>query len=83
MGVIISTMARKARIDAPGALQHIIIRGIERRRIFQDNTDKDRFLDRLGDILPESSTCCYAWGLMPNHMHLLLRTGSVFPFPLS
>ena len=37
MGVIVSSMARKARIDVPGALQHIIIRGIEHRRIFQDH----------------------------------------------
>ena len=39
-------MPRKARIDAPGALHHIIFRGIERRRIFRDNKDRDKFLDR-------------------------------------
>ena len=36
-------MPRKSRIDAPGALHHIIVRGIERRRIFYDNTDRDNF----------------------------------------
>lgn len=41
-------MPRKARIDAPGALHHIIFRGIERRKIFRDNKDRDNFLDRLG-----------------------------------
>ncbi len=40
-------MPRKARIDAPGALHHIICRGIERRRIFYDNADRDDFLKRL------------------------------------
>lgn len=70
-------MPRKARIDAAGALHHIIIRGIERRKIFQDDTDRNNFLDRLCNILPESFTLCYAWTLMPNHVHLLLRTGKV------
>ncbi len=69
-------MPRKARIDAPGALHHIIIRGIERKKIFHDNADKSDFLVRLGQILPESATSCYAWALLPNHTHLLLRTGT-------
>ncbi|MCG2774804.1 MAG: hypothetical protein L6406_03900 [Desulfobacterales bacterium] len=60
-------MPRKARIDAPGALHHIIIRGIERRKIFRDNTDRNNFLDRLGNIRTESSTSCYAWALLSNH----------------
>ena len=68
-------MPRKARIDAPGALQHVIVRGIERRNIFWDNTDRINFLDRLGRILKETSTPCFAWSLLPNHLHLLLRTG--------
>ncbi|MGB9439622.1 MAG: hypothetical protein WCB15_16865 [Desulfobacterales bacterium] len=41
-------MPRKARIDAPGALHHIIIRGIERNAIFKDDSERDPFLDRLG-----------------------------------
>ncbi|MFZ7127885.1 MAG: transposase [Desulfobacterales bacterium] len=69
-------MPRKARIDAPGALHHIIVRGIERRKIFYDDTDRDHFLDRLGSILAETLTPCFAWALIPNHLHLLLRTGS-------
>jgi hypothetical protein len=40
-------MPRKARIDAPGALHHIICRGIERGDIFTDNADRNNFLDRL------------------------------------
>jgi len=68
-------MPRKARIDAPGALHHIIVRGIERRRIFSDDKDRDNFVDRLGDIVTETETFCFGWALIPNHAHLVLRTG--------
>ena len=70
-------MPRKARIDAPGALHHIIIRGIERKPIFKDNRDYQNFIERLGNILTDTDTRCYAWALMQNHVHLLLRTGLV------
>ena len=68
-------MPRKARIDAPGALQHIIIRGIERKAIFKDDFDRDNFLDRLSALVSESETGCYGWAIMTNHVHLLLKTG--------
>ncbi len=68
-------MPRKARIDAPGALHHIIFRGIEGQAIFNDRRDHYNFLDRLGDVLSDTSTPCFAWALMFNHVHLLLRTG--------
>lgn len=70
-------MPRKARIDAPGALQHIVIRGIEKKRIFRGAKDYQNFLERLDNILTETITPCYAWALMPNHVHLLFRTGEV------
>jgi|SRR5208283_4435411 len=70
-------MPRKARIDAPGALHHIIARGIERREIFCDDEDRYGFLRRLGEILTQSQTKCYAWALIPNHFHLLIKTGNV------
>jgi REP element-mobilizing transposase RayT len=68
-------MPRQARIDTPGALHHIIFRGIERRNIFLDDTDRENFLERLGLVLTETGSACYAWTLIPNHVHLLLRTG--------
>ena len=68
-------MPRKARIDAPGALHHIIVRGIEKRNIFKDNSDRQSFIERLGNVLRDTNTPCYAWALMPNHFHLLLKTG--------
>ena len=70
-------MPRKARIDAPGALHHIICRGIERTKIFRDDTDRDNFVDRLDRVVSETHTACYAWALIPNHFHLLLKTGQV------
>jgi len=69
-------MPRKSRIDGPGALHHVIGRGINRQEIFSDKTDYKNFLDRLGAIVAETTTSCYAWALLPNHFHLLLRTGS-------
>jgi len=70
-------MPRKARIDAPGALHHIMARGIERRDIFEDDFDRNNFLERIEKIILETDTRCYAWALIPNHFHLLLKTGRV------
>ena len=56
-------MPRKARIDAPGALHHIIIRGIERKAIFKDSADRQNFFERSDQIISETETGCYAWGL--------------------
>jgi len=73
-------MPRQPRLDAPGLLQHVMGRGIERREIFRDDKDRNSFLDRLATILEQTQTQCYAWALIPNHFHLLLRTA---PTPLS
>ena len=70
-------MPRLARLDAPGVLHHVIIRGIERRKIFLDSKDRDDLLDRLTTILPESKMSCYGWALMSNHAHFLFRTGDM------
>ncbi len=47
-------MPRQARIDAPGALHHIILRGIEQKPIFKDQQDCNNFLKRLNRILTEA-----------------------------
>lgn len=70
-------MPRKARLDAPGALHHIIVRGIEQCKIFTDDADRCNFLDRLGDILVDTKTPCFGWALIPNHAHILLQSGSL------
>ena len=69
-------MPRLARLDAPGVLHHIMIRGIERRNIFRVEKDREDFLDCLANILPETQTSCYAWVLMSNHAHFIFRTGT-------
>ena len=66
-------MPRTARIDIPGLLQHVIVRGIEQRDIFLDDNDRRLFIDRLAKLLAETGTDCLAWALMSNHFHLLLR----------
>jgi REP element-mobilizing transposase RayT len=58
----------------------VIARGIARRKIFYDDLDRNKFLERFGSILKDSDTACFAWALVPNHLHLLLKTGLV---PLS
>lgn len=55
-------------------------RGLERRRIFNSDTDKQDFLNRLSVGLGETGNECLAWSLMSNHYHLLIRVGTV---PLS
>ncbi len=55
-------MPRGPRLDAPGTLHHAIIRGIERRRIVDEDQDRERFLDRLGNLASETRTAVCAWG---------------------
>ena len=68
-------MPRQTRLDAPGTLHHVIIRGIERRNIVDDDTDRTRFVKRLGELSVDLHTPIYAWALMTNHAHLLIRRG--------
>ncbi|CAB5153284.1 hypothetical protein D3OALGB2SA_4938 [Olavius algarvensis associated proteobacterium Delta 3] len=66
-------MPRQARLDIPGVLQHIMARGIEKRDIFRDHRDRQVFLEKLSTVILEGRAKLYAWALMPNHFHLLLR----------
>src|SRR4030066_1069723 len=68
-------MPRQRRLDAPGALHHIMGRGIERTNIFRIDRDRDDFLNRLADQCMEGNLIVYAWCLLSNHFHLLVRTG--------
>ena len=52
-----------------------MVRGIERRKIFSDKKDKQLFMKRLGTVLTDTGTNCFAFALMDNHFHLLLQTG--------
>ena len=68
-------MPREKRLDVPGVIYHVIARGIERGKIFKDSVDRREFLKRLAAGLAKTGCRCYAWSLMPNHFHLLIRTG--------
>ena len=68
-------MARQARLDFPGTLHHAICRGIEKRDIVSDDKDRDRFIERMGVLAEKTGTVVYAWALMSNHAHILLRSG--------
>jgi len=68
-------MPRVARLDTPGLLHHVMIRGIERRKIFNDDKDRENFIERLSILLPQTKTQCYAWSFLSNHAHFLLRSG--------
>ena len=68
-------MPRKARLDAPGALHHIMVRGIDKTNIFVDHQDKALFLERLGKNITEGQCSVYAWVLMDNHLHILFKSG--------
>lgn len=67
-------MARLLRIAFPGAIYHVMVRGNERRLIFRDNADRQRFLERLGQSQELYSVRLYLACLMPNHLHLLMET---------
>ena len=69
-------MPRQARLDAAGTLHHVIVRGIEKRNIVDDTTDRRNFVSRMGQIATDTDTAIYAWSLMSNHAHILLKSSS-------
>ena len=68
-------MPRGPRLDTPGTLHHVILRGIEQRRIVDDDLDRENFINRLGRLAEDSHTSVYAWALLDNHAHILMRSG--------
>lgn len=57
-------MPRAASLDAPGLLQHVIVRGVERCDIFRDDGDRNRFVENLSKLLGQTGIKCLAWALM-------------------
>lgn len=69
-------MPRQPRLDVPGLVHHVMARGIEGRDLFRDDDDREGFLARLADgVGSPGGPQLYAWALMSNHFHLLLRGG--------
>ena len=69
-------MTRQARLDAPGTLHHVVIRGIERGRIVQDDQDRKSFVSPLGNLAQNTETSIYARSPMTNHANMLLQSGT-------
>ena len=57
-------------------MHHVMTRGIEKRRIFEDDEDRLNFTNRMSRCVRPSDVTIYAWALMPNHIHFLIRTGN-------
>lgn len=69
-------MARRLRVFASGLLYHIIVRGNQRQKTFRSDDDYKAYLDRLEKYRAKFGVRVYAYCLMPNHVHLLLETGT-------
>ncbi len=69
-------MARRPRVFAPGLLYHVIVRGNQRRKTFRCDEDYKAYLDRLEKYRAQCDLRIYAYCLMPNHVHLLVETGT-------
>ncbi len=67
-------MPRPARINFPNATYHVTSRGNGRARIFVSDDDRNRFIQQLRDNLDTHAVVLYAYVLMENHFHLLVRT---------
>jgi REP element-mobilizing transposase RayT len=68
-------MPRQPRLDAPATLHHVMVRGIERTTLFRDDRDRTDFVTRVATLAEAGAWTVYAWALLPNHAHLLCRTG--------
>jgi REP element-mobilizing transposase RayT len=67
-------MARPIRIQYPGATYHVMARGTHGQEIFQDDQDRQRFLETLGEACEKTGFRIHAYVLMGNHYHLLVET---------
>jgi REP element-mobilizing transposase RayT len=68
-------MPRSARLDAPGTLHHVMVRGMDGTPIFRDQSDREDFLEHLGQLVVSMQVRVSAWVLMDTHVHLLLNSG--------
>ena len=67
-------MARKLRVEYPGAIYHVVNRGDRRELIFLDDADRQRFIQALDEVCAKSGWQVHAYVLMPNHFHLVVET---------
>ncbi|MCL4808310.1 MAG: transposase [Thermoanaerobaculia bacterium] len=69
-------MTRPPRLDAAGTVTHVIARGNERRPLFRDDADREKYLELLAEACERHGVRVFAYCLMPNHVHLALQTGA-------
>ena len=74
-------MPRLARLDITGLLQHVIVRGIEGRDIFNNDHDRQLFVDRLFSLLSETGVRCYAWALINRNARCGIKCGVLSLYP--
>jgi REP element-mobilizing transposase RayT len=67
-------MARKLRVQYPGAIYHVLNRGDRREPIFKDDADRQRFLGTLGETCAKTGWQVHALCLLGNHFHLVVET---------
>ncbi|SRR6266851_3858024 len=67
-------MARPLRVEVAGGLYHVIVRGNERRNVFRDDRDRERYLARLAVYREKFEFQLLAYCLMDNHVHLAIET---------
>ncbi len=67
-------MARKLRVEYAGAIYHVMNRGDRREAIFDDDQDRTRFVETLGESCAKTGWQVHAYVLMPNHFHLVVET---------
>ena len=68
-------MARPRRLEAPGVVYHVVVRGNERRAVFRDDSDRARYLARLAHYRKKFGFRLLAFWLMANHVHLAVEAG--------
>ena len=68
-------MPRQARKRSEIGIYHVIIRGINKQNIFEDEEDRQKFIEKLGYYKTTSGYMVYGYCLMDNHIHLLLGEG--------
>ncbi len=67
-------MARRLRLEYPGAFYHVMARGNRREAIFEDQDDRRYFLKVISEACERTGWRIHAWVLMGNHYHLLIET---------
>ena len=68
-------MPRQARLDIPGAMHHVTVRGNEHLKCFRLIKDRLDFVSRMGRVALKTDTRIYAWSLMENQANIILRSG--------